>query len=154
MFRGQTTGKDIKIADNTIDAYLATPPEGKAKNGYGILYVPDVIGIWENSKLMADNFAAQGYTCLIPDLFNGDPVLLNRPDGFDLMQWIEKGTGGKNPHTAEAIDPIIVKSIKAMRDLGVTKLGAVGYCFGAKVSIAPDPYMIERMHTYTGITST
>lgn len=83
---------------------------------------------------MADNFAAKGYVTLVPDVFNGDAMSLNRPDGFDFMAWLTKGTGGNNPHTAEFVDPIIVKSIKAMKDLGVTKIGAVGYCFGAKVS--------------------
>lgn len=131
--RGETTGKLIKV-DGTIDAYLATPPADKARDGQGILFVPDVIGIWQNSKLLADNYAAQGYTVLMPDIFNGDPLSLNRPGDFDFVKWITEGSDGKNPHTPPAVDPIIVKSIKALRDLGIKKIGAVGYCFGAKVS--------------------
>jgi dienelactone hydrolase len=131
--RGTPTGKDIKV-DGTIDAYLATPPADKARDGQGILFLPDVIGIWQNSKLLADNFAAQGYTVLIPDIFNGDALKLNRSGPFDLLKWIAEGSTGDNPHTPAAVDPIVLKSIKALRDLGVTKIGAVGYCFGAKVS--------------------
>ncbi|PTB38576.1 uncharacterized protein TrAFT101_006590 [Trichoderma asperellum] len=131
LHEGETTGKLIKV-DGTIDAYLATPPADKARDGQGILFVPDVIGIWQNSKLLADNYAAQGYTVLMPDIFNGDPLSLNRPGDFDFVKWITEGSDGKNPHTPPAVDPIIVKSIKALRDLGIKKIGAVGYCFGAK----------------------
>ncbi|XP_044715083.1 dienelactone hydrolase family domain-containing protein [Hirsutella rhossiliensis] len=130
--RGEPTGGMIKV-DGKIDAYLAkASSEAKARKGCGILYLPDVIGIWQNSKLMADSFAANGYTTLVLDLFNSDPMPLNRPDGFDFAKWMQHGSDGKNPHTTEAVDPIVVAGIKAMRDLGITKIAAVGYCFGAK----------------------
>jgi dienelactone hydrolase len=88
-----------------------------------------VIGIWQNSKLMADQFAANGYYTLIPDLFNGDPLSLNRPEGFDFMAWLTKGTGGNNPHTTEQVDPIVEKSIAYLKEQGYKKIGSVGYCF-------------------------
>lgn len=109
------------------------PPEGFARQGTGILYLPDMFGIWKNSQLMADNFAEQGYLTVILDLFNGDPVQLNAPESFDLMQWMAVGTSGTNPHTKEHIDPIIIMGIEYLRNLGITHIGAVGYCFGAKV---------------------
>ncbi|KAK2591752.1 hypothetical protein QQS21_010542 [Conoideocrella luteorostrata] len=131
LFEGTPKGKTIKI-DNKIDAYVATPAEGKAKNGCGILYIPDVIGIYQNSQLMADLFAEYGYITVIPDLFNGDPVKLNRSEGFDLFKWLNEGSDGKNPHTTAYVDPIVEAGIKYIKGLGVTKLGAVGYCFGGK----------------------
>lgn len=82
---------------------------------------------------MADSYAAQGYTTLVIDLFNGDPVLLNRPEDFDIMAWLNHGSDGNSPHTKEYVDPIVISGIKAMKEMGITKLGAVGYCFGAKV---------------------
>ena len=66
----------------------------------------------------------------MPDLFNGDPLSLNRPDGFDFMAWLTKGTGGNNPHTYDAVDPIVEKAIKYLQEeKGIKKIGAVGYCF-------------------------
>jgi dienelactone hydrolase len=131
---GEVHGTSIKISGKW-DAYLATPDPGKAHAGAGILYLPDVIGIWENSKLMADQFAANGYLCLIIDQFNGDPLELNRPEGFDFPSWLTQGSDGNNPHTAEHVDPIVEAAIKTLKEeYGVTKLGAAGYCFGAKVS--------------------
>ena len=78
---------------------------------------------------MADQFAANGYYTIIPDLFNGDPIPLNRPEGFDLMSWLTKGSDGKNPHTFEAVDPIVQKSIEYLKEQGFKKIGSVGYCF-------------------------
>ncbi len=119
------------------DAYLATPASTDAAHkDTGILIVPDIIGIWQNSQLIADQFAANGYQALIVDVFNGDPVSLNPPEGFDLMKWLTQGSTGDNPHTPPAIDPIVELAIKWLREeRGVTKLGAVGYCFGAKYVI-------------------
>lgn len=128
---GETTGTLTKIAGG-IEAYIAEPKGKTVHEKTAILFSPDVIGIWENSKLMADQYAANGYYTLIPDLFNGDQLELNRPEGFNLFAWLTKGTGGNNPHTAEAVDQIIEKSIAYLKEQGFTKIGAVGYCFGAK----------------------
>ncbi|KAK4460654.1 dienelactone hydrolase [Cladorrhinum samala] len=129
---GTPTGKSVKIAGKH-DAYLATPPEGKEHKGVGILFLPDVIGIWQNSQLTADQFAANGYLTLILDTFNGDPIKLNRPADFDFGAWLTKGSDGNNPHTTEQVDPIVEDAIKALKEeYGIQKIGAVGYCFGAK----------------------
>lgn len=83
---------------------------------------------------MADQFAANGYYTLIIDVFNGDPLSLNREADFDFMKWLTNGSDGKNPHTPPAVDPIVEQALKYIKDQGFTKIGALGYCFGAKVS--------------------
>ncbi|KAJ9144102.1 Alpha/beta-hydrolase [Pleurostoma richardsiae] len=128
---GEPTGKTVKVGQ--YDAYLATPPADKAHKDVALLYIPDVIGIWQNSQLMADQFAANGYLTLIPDVFNGDALSLNRPEGFDIMKWLTQGSDGQNPHTKEYVDPIVVQAIKALKEeYGAKKVGALGYCFGGK----------------------
>jgi dienelactone hydrolase len=130
----------IKIADKW-DAYVATPPTNKTHKDAAVLILPDVMGIWINSKLIADQFAANGYLCLLVDLFNGDPLPLNRPADFDIMKWLGEGTDGKNPHTKEHVDPITVAAIKTLKEeYGMKKIGAAGYCFGAKVCKFPDSW--------------
>ncbi|GKT52363.1 hydrolase tropI [Colletotrichum spaethianum] len=129
---GTPQGKKITVAGK-YEGYLAEAPADKAHKNTGILYVADVFGIWPNSQLVADQFAANGYTTLIVDLFDGDQLSLPPPAGLDIPKWIAEGSDGKNPHTVEAVDPIIVDSIKYMQnELGLTNVGAVGYCFGAK----------------------
>ncbi|QSZ34573.1 hypothetical protein DSL72_006167 [Monilinia vaccinii-corymbosi] len=127
---GQPTGSFITIA-GTINAYVAEP-KGNAHKDAAIIYLPDVIGIWQNSQLMVDQFAANGYYTIIPDILNGDPMALNRPKDFDVMQWLNKGSDGNNPHTHTYIDPIVEKTIEHLKSKAYAKIGAVGYCFGAK----------------------
>lgn len=80
-------------------------------------------------RSIADQFAANGYFVVMPDLFHDDPIPLNRPEGFDIMKWL-KGPPG---HLPDRVDPVVEAVIKHMRnDLGVKKIGAVGYCFGGK----------------------
>jgi dienelactone hydrolase len=69
----------------------------------------------------------------MPDLFEGDPIPLNRPEGFDIMAWLQKsGPEGKGHGTGQ-VDPIVTEVIKEMKEkMGVKKIGSVGYCFGAK----------------------
>jgi dienelactone hydrolase len=55
-----------------------------------------------NAQLIADQFAANGYLVVMPDLFGGDPIPLNRPDGFDLMKWLN---GHYNPVLLTAPSP-------------------------------------------------
>ena len=131
---------------------MAKPLPGKEHKGVGILYITDVLGIWQNSQLIADQLAANGYTTVMPDLFNGDALELNinpvYPGNFDLMGWLQNGRNGAGPHTPKEIDPIVLDTIQYMReDLGLGKIGSVGYCFGAKVRAASTWNSISKLLT-------
>ncbi|KAJ4155808.1 hypothetical protein LMH87_001037 [Akanthomyces muscarius] len=128
---GPLTGSMTKI-ENDFDAYISLPGNMIASNGHGLLLLSDAMGLYQNTKLLADSFAHQGYICLAPDIFRGDPVPLNIPEIFDFQAWLSGGSTGDNGHTAEHIDPIILMACKALRDLGCNRIGAAGYCFGAK----------------------
>lgn len=81
---------------------------------------------------IADQFAANGYFTVVPDLFEGDPVKLNPAEGFEIMKWLTTG-GPSGGHTIKQVDPIVEEVIKELRTThGVRKIGSVGYCFGAK----------------------
>lgn len=131
---GEPTGAIIRVA-NKWDGYLATPPTGvEVKEGF-LIYLPDILGFYNNSKLLADQFAAKGYRCLLLDTLNGDPAPMNFHSipGFDLQRWIVEGSDGNNPHTKEHIDPMVAAAIEFVKgQFGATKIGAMGYCFGAK----------------------
>jgi dienelactone hydrolase len=62
----------------------------------------------------------------MPDLFNGDSVPLNRPEGFQIMEWVKN-------HLPPQTEPIIDTVLKEMREtMGCERIGGVGYCFGGK----------------------
>jgi dienelactone hydrolase len=44
------------------------------------LILSDALGIYHDSKLIADDFASRGYLTLIPDLFEGDAVPMDKWD--------------------------------------------------------------------------
>ncbi|KAL7929307.1 alpha/beta-hydrolase [Trichoderma chlorosporum] len=129
---GEATGKSFKIGN--YDAYLATPEDNNNHQGAGILYLSDVFGIWANSQLIADQYAANGYTTLIIDILNGDALTEIPGHNFDWMKWLMGGFRDEStPHTNEYVDPAVEEAIKYMRkELKITAIGAVGYCFGAK----------------------
>lgn len=80
--------------------------------------------------MIADQFASNGYVVVIPDLFEGDPLSLSPPPGFDIHQWLKV-------HSPKEIDPIVEKTLAWTRQQGADFVGAAGYCIGAKVSLKP-----------------
>ncbi|KAJ5788101.1 hypothetical protein N7457_003091 [Penicillium paradoxum] len=82
---GEAKGKLQHIGD--VEVYISTPERATKR---AILLLTDVIGHrFINAQLIADQLAANGYLVVMPDLFHGDPVLLNRPADFDLMAWLK-----------------------------------------------------------------
>ncbi|KAH8896628.1 alpha/beta-hydrolase [Thozetella sp. PMI_491] len=129
---GTATGQKVLVAGKH-EGYLAVPPADKEHKDIALLIVPDVFGIWINSQLMADQFAANGYKTLLLDVFDGDALDPNKPLNIDIMAWFAGGSDGKHPHTKEAVDPIVVDALKDLKEkYGAKKIGGLGYCFGAK----------------------
>ncbi|KAJ9660562.1 hypothetical protein H2198_002499 [Neophaeococcomyces mojaviensis] len=128
---GNSVGRVETVSD--FEVYITEAKDKSKENG--ILILTDVIGHrFGNAQLIADSFAANGYFVFMPDLFYGDAIKMNRPDDFDIMKWLQgEYNEKKTAHTPPVVDPIVEKSIKEMREKhGVKKIGAVGYCFGAK----------------------
>lgn len=77
---------------------------------------------------IADQFAANGYYTIIPDVFRGNEIPFPMPEDFDFPTW----KTNKMPREGD-VDPIYASIIKYLRgELGVKRLGGVGYCFGGK----------------------
>ncbi|KAJ6090276.1 Protein AIM2 [Penicillium sp. IBT 16267x] len=110
-----------------VKTYIGTPKNNK-KPETAILYLSDVFGFFPNNQLLVDEFANNGYLTIFPDLFNGGQI---GPDDMnngkvDIMAWLGE-------HQPDVIDPVVAKTIKYMREtLGVKRIAAVGYCFGAR----------------------
>lgn len=109
------------------DAYIATPKSNPTNSA--LIIFPDFMGYdLINIKLIADQFAANSYLTIVPDIWEGDNVPLNwsPSSDFDLRQWMGN-------HGPEKIESIAEAAVRALReDYGMERLGGVGYCLGAK----------------------
>ncbi|KAK7985874.1 dienelactone hydrolase [Apiospora saccharicola] len=145
LHEGTPTGQTIKVG--AYDGYLAVPESGKARaDNAAILYLPDIFSLSQNAKLIADQYAAAGYLTLIVDVMNGDALPIDfNPAGFDFPKFLAGGSTGDNPHTPEAVDKVAQAGIKYLKEeKKVTKLGSVGYCFGAKCGYMAHPSWVSE----------
>jgi len=123
---GEPTGKWEKI--NGIESYIATPESDYPKDKV-LLFLTDVFGPQlVNSRLLADDFAKNGFKTVVPDILHGDPIpadALNPGSTFDITKWFPG-------HGQNETRPIIDKVIEGLRKEGVTEFGVLGYCFGGR----------------------
>ncbi|KLJ10928.1 esterase/lipase [Blastomyces silverae] len=125
---GTASGEIMKIGD--IETYISHPPASTTtatKPEKAIIFFTDLLGIVDNAKFVADDFASRGYLVVMPDLFRGNAPTMNEVmAGLDIMAFLKD-------YTPETVDPIGAATIKYVREtLGIKRVGSVGYCFGAK----------------------
>jgi len=112
-----------------VETYITKPASGSSEKV--ILLLTDVMGICNNPKLfhplpllpyhrgyantnndtsIADDFAANGYTVVLPDMFAGDkvPPPADRKPGFELSEWLKD-------HQPHHVIPIIQKVMGQIR---------------------------------------
>ncbi|KAJ7201624.1 Alpha/Beta hydrolase protein [Mycena pura] len=122
------TGKIEQIGG--AKCYVATPTADYPKDKV-VLFMTDAFGLsLPNNLLLADDFARNGFKCIMPDILNGDdaPADLfepNRTVPWDLNTWFAS-------HGTEQTRPVIDKVVTALKAEGVTGFAATGYCFGAR----------------------
>jgi carboxymethylenebutenolidase len=121
---------DIAADDGAFQSYLALPHTG---NGPGIVLIQEIFGVNQHIREVADQYAADGYVVLAPDIFwRSEPRVELGYEGADR----EKGIAIMQ-HT---------DFTKTLKDLGATaqalrglpqvdgKIAAIGYCLGGRLA--------------------
>ncbi|XP_016541032.1 endo-1,3;1,4-beta-D-glucanase isoform X1 [Capsicum annuum] len=105
---------------------------GPAHSTQAVLLVSDVFG-YEAPKLrkLADKVAAAGFYAVVPDFLRGDPHIAN--DERPLEEWIKNHGPDQGFEDAKPV-------IEALKSRCVTTIGAVGFCWGAKVVVELSKY--------------
>ncbi|KAJ5117371.1 Dienelactone hydrolase family protein [Penicillium atrosanguineum] len=128
MHLGAPTG-EIQAIDG-VNTYIAFAQDRKSRDEV-LIFLSDIFGISNNSQLLADDFAANGYLTILPDLFDGDQISLSemKSGSTDVASWLSR-------HKTNRTDVIVAKTLSYARDvLNAKRAGAIGYCFGGKVSL-------------------
>lgn len=115
-----------KVVDSFggLKAYVAGPEDSEA----AVVLVADVFGFEAPIlRKIADKVASSGYFVVVPDLFHGDPYV---PENAEkpIPVWIKSHTPEKGFEEAKPV-------ITALKEKGVSAVGAAGYCWGAKVVV-------------------
>ncbi|KAK0261833.1 hypothetical protein LTR29_005818 [Friedmanniomyces endolithicus] len=142
------TEKDI----NGIPTYVAEPENGdKTKT---IVFLVDIFG-WTlpNVRLLADSYAAAGFTAYIPDVHSGDSIdesflqTVEPPLAVrDQQSVVDKTASGAKigatlgpwlvSHREAVARPIIENFIDKVRYIpGTNKVGVIGFCWGGRYAI-------------------
>ena len=120
----------IEIAPG-FAGYLALPPAGR---GPGLLLFQEIFGVNRHIQAVAEQYAADGFVVLAPDLFwrQAPRVELGYAGddwkrAFALMQ-------GYAPAEAVADVAASAAALRARPEVGGGKVGAVGYCMGGRMA--------------------
>jgi carboxymethylenebutenolidase len=125
------TGATIRISmrgGGEMGGYLAQP-DGPSRGS--IIAIMEIWGVNETMRRHADEFAAAGYTCLVPDIFwrqepgvDLDPaVQADMFHAFDLYYTLNYDKAVEDMEDAAAF----------LSAQDGQKVGAVGYCLGGKL---------------------
>ncbi|KAI0064876.1 alpha/beta-hydrolase [Artomyces pyxidatus] len=128
--RHEGTAEGTLETINGIPTYVVKP-SGDYPKDKAILYLTDIFGLeLPNNKLLADDFARNGFQVYAPDFFEGDPapadLLYDDGKEFDFPAWFPK-------HDAERAGKRLRAVIEGLKERGITKFGATGYCYGGRL---------------------
>ncbi|KAI3803236.1 hypothetical protein L1987_31385 [Smallanthus sonchifolius] len=105
---GGESGEVLQIA--SLSCYVSGKPDSKI----AVLLVSDVF----------DKVASAGYYVVVPDFFYGDPMTSETK----MDDWLIN-------HAPEQAVEFAKPVIQALKGQGITKIGAAGFCWGAKVVV-------------------
>ena len=127
-----TTSKwiDIQAGDGQFQAYLALPRGGK---GPGIVLLQEIFGVNEHVRNVADQYAADGYMVLAPDLFwRSAPRIELGYEGDDLQRAYTL-MQACDVALAQSDIAATASTLRALPGVG-SKIAALGYCFGGRLA--------------------
>ena len=121
---------EIDSADGKFGAYLAIP---HTRKGPGIVLIQEIFGVNEHIRSVAEQYAADGYLVIAPDLFwrSGKRIELGYDEAgwkraVDLMNATDVGK-------AQTDIELAIDALKAQPGLD-GGIASIGYCFGGLLS--------------------
>jgi carboxymethylenebutenolidase len=123
---GQTIG--LKASDGFLLGGYRADPDAKPKAG--LVVIQEIFGVNHHIRAVCDRFAAQGYACVAPAMFDrakADVAL----DAYDKPA-MEEGVKLRAAIKLEDSLKDVQAAIDALQPAG--KVGIVGYCWGGSLA--------------------
>ena len=121
------TNITIPALDSTseIPAYVARPD---ADGSRAMIVIPEIFGVNAGIREKCDEWAAQGYLAIAPDLF------WRFAPGVELDPELQEAFGYFGQYDADDGVQDIEAAIRWLHAQGATKVGCVGFCLGGRLA--------------------
>ncbi|KWE89403.1 dienelactone hydrolase family protein [Burkholderia ubonensis] len=121
---------DIPTGNDSFGGYLALPRRGK---GPAVIIVQEIFGVNAHIRSVADQYAADGYVALAPDVFwRTQPRIELAYEGADRDKGIELLR--KTDANLAVADIAAAADLLRTRPEADGKVAAIGYCFGGRLA--------------------
>jgi carboxymethylenebutenolidase len=122
---GKTIG--LKASDGHAFSAYEAPPTGKARGG--LVVIQEIFGVNEHIRAVTDGYAAEGYYCVAPALFDREAPDLEYGYGPEVFEVVR-------PLTQKIGMDLMLLDVEAARAAASSagKVGVVGYCLGGSLA--------------------
>jgi carboxymethylenebutenolidase len=127
---GSAGGRDLKLTSADGSRFMAYAARAARPSGAGMLVIPDVRGLHQYYKDLADRFAEVGVDSVAVDFFARTAPSDDRGEKFEFMPHV----GQTTPATLQADFAAAVAYLRSPEGGQVRSLFSVGFCFGGALS--------------------
>jgi carboxymethylenebutenolidase len=127
---GSAGGRDLKLTSADGARVMAYAARAARPTGAGMVVIPDVRGLHEYYKDLADRFAEVGVDAVAIDFFARTATTEDRSDAFDFMAQVAQ----TKPDQLQADIAAGAAYLRTPEGGQVRSLFSVGFCFGGALS--------------------
>jgi carboxymethylenebutenolidase len=127
---GSAGGRELKLTSADGTRFMAYSVRASKPGGAGMLVIPDVRGLHQYYKDLADRFAEVGVDAVAVDFFARTAPSDDRGEKFDFMPHV----GQTTPETLQADFTAAGAYLRGPEGGQVRSLFSVGFCFGGALS--------------------
>jgi len=131
--QGSTQTWTRKDGRSSVKVYVVTPPSSQKSNA-AIILAHDIGGPMNGRHVeVCDQFAAAGYTVVMPDLFKGS-MPAGMPPWYKVPLLLPAAVKNLRRRWKGEVEEDISTVLEHLTtDLGIEKVGTIGFCYGAWV---------------------